>query len=115
MILIFPEERPVFLREVNNNMYEVGPYFWSKIISELPISIGTPILFGCITYYSIGLNPDPAVFFMFLLTLTLSYNTASGYSLLISASFSNKELAVAVVPILIIPFMLFGGFFATPS
>lgn len=90
VILIFPDERPVFLREVNNNMYKVGPYFWAKVISELPFSIFMPTVFGCITYFTVGLNPTAANFFKFIITLILIYNASSGYSLIISASFSDK-------------------------
>lgn len=56
IILIFPDERPVFLREVNNNMYSVTAYFFAKIIAELPASILTPVIFGSISYYAIGLS-----------------------------------------------------------
>lgn len=115
MILIFPDERPVFLREVNNNMYKVGPYFWAKVSSELPFSILMPSVFGCITYFSVGLNPTAGNFFLFLLTLILIYNAASGYSLIISAIFSNKQVAVTLTPVLIVPFMLFAGFFVATS
>jgi len=90
VILIFPDERPCFLREVNNNMYRCSPYFWAKVISELPFSIVTPSIFGCITYYSVGLFPPLENFLFFLLTLILAYNASSGYSLIISASFSDK-------------------------
>jgi len=115
VILIFPDERPVFLREVNNNMYKVGPYFWAKIFSELPFSILTPSIFGVIVYFTVQLNPQVDKFFMFLLTLILIYNASSGYSLIISASFSDKQLAVTLTPVLIIPFMLFAGFFVSTS
>lgn len=115
VILIFPDERPVFLREVNNNMYNVGPYFWAKVISELPFSIMTPVIFGCIVYFTVALNPGVDHFLMFLLTLVLIYNASSGYSLIISASFSDKQLAVTLTPVLIIPFMLFAGFFVSTS
>jgi len=113
VILIFPDERPVFLREVNNNMYNTGPYFWAKVISELPFSIATPSIFGIIVYYLIGLNPAADKFFIFLVILILIYNASSGYSLIISASFSDKQLAVTLTPVLIIPFMLFAGFFVS--
>jgi len=113
VILIFPDERPVFLREVNNNMYRTSPYFWAKVISELPFSIMTPVVFGCIVYYAIGFNPDFATFIVFLVILVLIYNASSGYSLIISASFSDKQLAVTLTPVLIIPFMLFAGFFVS--
>jgi ABC-type multidrug transport system permease subunit len=114
VILIFPDERPVFLREVNNNMYAVSPYFWAKIFSELPFAIMTPTIFGCIVYFLIGLNTLTIdIFLIFLLTLILIYNASSGYSLIISASFSDKQLAVTLTPVLIIPFMLFAGFFVS--
>ena len=41
------------------------------------------------------------------------YNASSGYSLILSASFSDKQLAVTLTPVLIIPFMLFAGFFVS--
>lgn len=113
VILIFPDERPVFLREVNNNMYNCGPYFWAKVISELPFSILTPTIFGCIVYFFMGFNPMMEYFLTFILTLILIYNASSGYSLIISASFSDKQLAVTLTPVLIIPFMLFAGFFVS--
>jgi len=114
VILIFPDERPVFLREVNNNMYSVSPYFWAKIISELPFSLLTPAIFGSIVYYAIGLNDMSIEYFgIFILILILAYNASSGYSLIISASFSDKQLAVTLTPVLIIPFMLFAGFFVS--
>jgi len=56
IVLIFPDERPVFLREVNNNMYSVTAYFFAKVIAEIPLSIITPVVYGCIIYYSIGLS-----------------------------------------------------------
>jgi ABC-type multidrug transport system ATPase subunit/ABC-type multidrug transport system permease subunit len=115
VILIFPDERPVFLREVNNNMYKVGPYFWAKITSELPFSIMMPSTFGCIAYFAVGLNPGANHFFVYLLTLILIYNASSGYSLIISAIFSNKQVAVTLTPVLIVPFMLFAGFFVASS
>lgn len=115
VILIFPDERPVFLREVNNNMYNTGPYFWAKIISELPFSLMTPVLFGAIVYYAIGYTSFFSTFVLFLLCLILIYNASSGYSLIISAGFSDKQLAVTLTPVLIIPFMLFAGFFVSSS
>lgn len=111
VILIFPDERPVFLREANNNMYKIGPYFWAKISSELPFSIAMPSVFGCIVYFAVGLTPRAGNFFAFLLTLILIYNCASGYSLIISATFSNKQVAVTLTPVLIVPFMLFAGYY----
>jgi ABC-type multidrug transport system ATPase subunit len=113
VILIFPDERPVFLREANNNMYKVSAYFWAKIVSEFPSSLLTPVVFGSIVYYIIGLNDAEWKFLTFLGILFLIYNAASGYSLIIGTMFSDKQLAVTLTPVLIIPFMLFAGFFVS--
>jgi len=48
---------------------------------------------------------------MFLVILFLIYNASGGYSLIIGTLFSDKQLAVTLTPVLIIPFMLFAGFF----
>lgn len=63
IILIFPDERPVFLREVNNNMYSVSPYFFAKVVAELPPSIITPVIYGSIVYFAIGLSTQHAYTF----------------------------------------------------
>lgn len=74
IILIFPDERPVFLREVNNNMYSVTAYFFGKVISEIPASIIIPVLFGCISYFSIGLDHGPGREYKFPLYCKLYLN-----------------------------------------
>jgi len=56
IVLLFPEERPIFLREVNNNMYSPSAYFFGKIISELPTSLLLPFTFGIIQYFALLYN-----------------------------------------------------------
>lgn len=97
-------------------MYSVSSYFFAKITSELPVSILTPCLFGIIIYYPIGFSTykDYQVL-VFLGALILIYNAATGYSLIISSLISDKQLAVTLTPVLIIPFMLFAGFFVNQN
>jgi ABC-type multidrug transport system permease subunit len=80
IILIFPDERPVFLREVNNNMYSVSAYFFGKVIAELPASVLTPVIYGCIVYFSIGLSTVFAWKFPLYCKSIAFYNLCSGYS-----------------------------------
>ena len=47
--------------------------------------------------------------------MVLIYSTAGAYALIISTLFSDKQLAVTLTPVLIIPFMLFAGFFVNQS
>jgi len=92
-------------------MYRVSAYFWAKILSEFPSSLITPILFGSIVYYAIGFNDLFERFLMFLLIIFLIFNASGGYALILGTIFSDKQLAVTLTPVLIIPFMLFAGFF----
>ena len=50
--------------------------------------------------------------FSFLeLIIFLIFNASGGYALILGTIFSDKQLAVTLTPVLIIPFMLFAGFF----
>lgn len=115
------------MREVNNNMYSVSAYFFGKVIAEIPATILTPVIYGCIVYFSIGLSTVYAwkfplyckfivcLIFISVGLLILIYSAAGSYALIISTLFSDKQLAVTLTPVLIIPFMLFAGFFVNQS
>ena len=91
VILVFPDERSVFLREVNNEAYTVSAYFFAKVISEFPSGIIFPVLFGCIEYWAIGFNSQ--LWYKFpthLGLLVLLYNTAGSFAFILGTAFSDK-------------------------
>lgn len=51
------------------------------------------------------------IFCLIVGIIFLIYNASSGYALILGTIFSDKQLAVTLTPVLIIPFMLFAGFF----
>ena len=84
VILVFPDERPVFLKEVNNNFYSASAYFFAKIFAELPATVLVPFIFGLISYFAIGLNTaSPARFPVFgkLIYIKASSSYRSYYDL----------------------------------
>ena len=110
--MTFPEERAVFLREYSNGMYGVKTYFFAKVMADIPNMILIPIFYGSIIYFAIGLNTVHWwKFVVFLALAMLLYFTSAGFALVISAMISDKQLAVTLIPVLILPFMLFAGFF----
>jgi len=114
IILMFPDEKPVFLREVNNNMYKVGPYFCARILCELPMAIIVPVVFGSLIYFAIGFSTVFLwKFFMFLFILINLYICAGSFALIVSVLVPDRQLAVAMTPVLVVPFMLFAGFFVS--
>ena len=70
-LLTFQQERPVFLREQANKMYEVGPYYSAKIVAETPVISLTPMLFAIVVYFKIGLTITASHFFYFYLIILL--------------------------------------------
>lgn len=114
VILIFPDERPVFLREANSGMYKVTAYFMAKLFSELPFGILVPGLFSAVVYWACGYNQTfwynmP----IFTAINILVYNASAAMSLIIGCTVADKQLAVALTPVLVIPMMLYAGFFVS--
>eukprot|EP00357_Protocruzia_adherens_P017121 CAMPEP_0115022330 /NCGR_PEP_ID=MMETSP0216-20121206/31477_1 /TAXON_ID=223996 /ORGANISM="Protocruzia adherens, Strain Boccale" /LENGTH=688 /DNA_ID=CAMNT_0002394975 /DNA_START=150 /DNA_END=2216 /DNA_ORIENTATION=- len=115
VIVTFPIERAVFLRERANDMYSVGAYFWAKNVIELPFSTIFPVLFVCIFYYTIGLSATFTVFLVNVGITVLLVYAGSGYGLFVASFFSDVEVAVALTPLVLVPFILFAGLFVNTS
>uniref|UniRef100_A0A1B6ICC2 Protein white n=1 Tax=Homalodisca liturata TaxID=320908 RepID=A0A1B6ICC2_9HEMI len=111
VITVFCSEMPVFMREHYNGMYRTDVYFLCKTLAEVPIFLVIPVLFTCIMYYMVGLNPDPSRFFQSIVIITLVSNVATSFGYFISSVSSSIAVALSIGPPIIIPFLLFGGFF----
>lgn len=126
-------ELPIFLREHFNGMYRTDVYFLSKTLAEVPLYILFPFGFISITYYMVGFNPDFDRFLIACLVVVLVANVACSFGkkqswqciyfhpiyrnffdiigYMISCISGSVTMALSLAPPLIIPFMLFGGFF----
>jgi hypothetical protein len=114
IIHTFPAEKAVLSREHSNGLYSIFPYFLSKILSELPFQILVPFLFSSIFYYLVGLNPGVGQFFTFCAIIILLSVTSCSLGIWISAMSPSVNMALAIAPAIMLPFILFGGFF-TPG
>ncbi|CAG9585745.1 unnamed protein product [Danaus chrysippus] len=111
VINVFCSELPIFIREHHSGMYRADVYFLSKTLAEAPVFATIPLVFTTIAYYMIGLNPSPERFFIASGLAALITNVATSFGYLISCASSSVSMAASVGPPIIIPFMLFGGFF----
>lgn len=107
----FCSELPIFYRETRSRLYRADTYFLGKTIAELPLFLIIPVLFTSIVYPMIGLQPGFVHFLMTALIVTLVANVATSFGYLVSCSSSTVTMALSVGPTIIIPFLLFGGFF----
>ncbi|CAH1101630.1 unnamed protein product [Psylliodes chrysocephalus] len=111
VIHVFTSEMIVFLREHRNGMYRTDVYFLSKTLAELPFFIILPVLFTSVCYYLIGLNSNVYRFLITCGIVTLVANASLSYGYLVSCVSSNTSVALTIGAPMIIPFLLFGGYF----
>lgn len=90
-------------------MYDVVPYYLSKILSELPSFVFPPIMLTLITFFSIGFTRSYENFFMFALNAVCNALAAISYGYLISCGVTDPTIAMQLSPVIIMPLMLVGG------
>jgi len=111
VVNIFCQEIPIFLRDHFNGMYSTHAYFFSKQIVELPLVFFIPLLFISILYFMVGLNSSIERFACCVLILELIVQCAVSFGYLISCISSTPQIAMALAGPVLMPLMLFGGFF----
>ncbi|KAJ9469406.1 ABC transporter G family member 7 [Diplonema papillatum] len=112
-ILVFPTERPVFMREYATGTYGTLPYMLSKTLVELPASLLQTLIQLVVSYFMVDLNGN--FFYLLMSTFALGFVTSS-IALCIGAATTRAETAVNLMPAIYIPQILASGFFvATQS
>jgi hypothetical protein len=93
-------------------MYSTSAYFTAKAICDLiPMRVIPPLLLGGVSYFMIGLNSDGwSAFLYFLLILVLVSLSASALCMAISSATPSLSLGNLVAILLLLFYMLFGGF-----
>lgn len=111
-IITFPAEKAVFLKEENSKLYSVSSYFFGRTLIEIPYLLLFPILFSIIVYWMVGFNDSkPETVFIFIFLTILSSLNGNSVGLLTGCAFSSTRVASSMMPLLLLPMMLFGGIF----
>eukprot|EP00127_Corallochytrium_limacisporum_P002802 Clim_evm15s141 gene=Clim_evmTU15s141 len=110
-VSVFGMERKVFEREYAGNFYGLTSYFVSKVVTELPYSVIFPMIGSAIMYWMIGYQADAGKFFIYTLTLILLANAGGAIGIFAGCAFSDLAVANAILPLIILPLMIFSGFF----
>ncbi|GFY43706.1 protein white [Trichonephila inaurata madagascariensis] len=111
VINAFTLEQPIFLREHWNGMYRTDIYFLCKTIAEAPVLIFMTAVLICIVYWMAGFNPDFTAFLICLAIMILVSNTAASFGYMISCISGSLNVALSLGTPLIMPLVLFGGFY----
>lgn len=111
VVFSFPRMQIVLRREYYDGLYYLLTAFLAEIFAGLPFLLVMPGLFIGIQYCMIGLFPSGVAFGSMYFTCILIAASATGYGYMISAIAPSVEAANAMAPPLMVPLLLFGGFF----
>ena len=108
LLLSFPLERPVFIREYSSGLYSSAAYAVSKWLVEWPVLFAQICLQVLIAYFMMGLRGSfiGLVYSCFLITVA-----SSSVALLVSAVATDARQALEAAPIIFVPQIYYTGFF----
>jgi len=108
LLLLFPFERPIFLREYAANMYGSIPYFVAKVAIEIPLSFLTSLETWLIAYWVMDLKGS----FLALVLASWGLSLAgASTALLIGCNIGNAKTVQEVATLMFVPQILFSGIF----
>lgn len=107
---IFASERQLYVRERANGYYSPVTYFFAKLLFDnLPLRVVPPLLFGPTIYFTVGLVPQVAKFWIFVFTLILFSLATSSIVFFLSISVKNTGVASLIGTLVMLISLLFAG------
>lgn len=107
-LIMFPQERPVFMREYATNHYSAPSYFLSRLVLELLVTAVQVSVSVGITYNAMNLQSD---FGLFWCAIYIAALTSTAIGVFIGCATKDAGVAIEFLPIVFTPQMLFSGFF----
>ena len=106
MLLVFPLERPVFIREHMSGTYGAAAYMVAKTMIDIPAGFAQATISVCTCYALAGLNG----FVVYIVgAITLLCAVSSSTAILIGSTVTKPETAVSISPAAVFPQLLFSG------
>ena len=109
--MVFPAERDVFLKESGSKLYSTFSYFLSRNVVELPAAVIFPLVQTLIMYWFVGLSSTVQQFWIYYLVTYLITLNGSSLGLMIGSIILDQKSVGAVTPCVLLPVILFSGFF----
>eukprot|EP00897_Mesotaenium_endlicherianum_P001659 jgi/Mesen1/1520/ME000132S00455 len=110
-IFTFPQERAMLAKERASNMYRLSAYFMSRTLSDIPLEYCLPVLFMVVVYWMANLKATADAFIFCTLTVFINIAAAQGLGFLLGAAIMDVKKATTFASIIILTFMLAGGYY----
>lgn len=110
-IFTFPLERTVLAKERSSGMYRLSSYFAARTVGDLPMELALPAALIAVVYWMAGMEPSAAAFFQTMAVMLLGVLVSQGLGLALGALVMDLKTATTLASVLMLAFMLAGGFF----
>ncbi|MCO5567750.1 hypothetical protein L7F22_021444 [Adiantum nelumboides] len=110
-IVTFPSEKAILAKERASDMYRLSAYLIARTVSDVVLDLCLPILFLFIVYFMASLQKSVPTFLLTLFTIFLTTITAQALGTAIGAAMMDVKKAIAFGAVMLLAFMLAGGFF----
>ena len=107
----FGNERETFIRDYENNLYGVGPYFVAKVMCDAPFYLTIPGIGATLMFFTVGFQLTFSNYINTVLIMILLNYTGMSMGLILASIFSDIAVALLIAPLIIMPLMMFSGFF----
>ncbi|KAJ3026927.1 UNVERIFIED_CONTAM: ATP-binding cassette sub- G member 1 [Siphonaria sp. JEL0065] len=114
-LMVFGKAKHVFMREYGAGYYTLPAYFLTKVGVEIPLQIIFPWAQITVIYFMAGLSSDIFRYFTLIGIVILASFVGFSIGVCCACSFPNLEVALLAVPLILMPMMLFSGFFVNTS
>lgn len=108
VMLNFPYERPMFLREYSTGTYSSLAYFLAKLLVEIPMNFIQVLEAYILTYFLIGMRGN---FILIVLAAWGLGMCSCSVAVCMGCAVGDVKSVTELAPLLFVPQMLFVGFF----
>uniref|UniRef100_A0A8C4W0U3 ATP-binding cassette sub-family G member 8 n=1 Tax=Gopherus evgoodei TaxID=1825980 RepID=A0A8C4W0U3_9SAUR len=103
-------ERAMLYHDLEDGMYSVTPYFFAKILGELPEHCAFVLIYGVPIYWLANLSPEPEHFLLNFLAVWLVVFCARAMALWFAALFPTLQMSAFFGNTIFTTFFISGGF-----
>jgi ABC-type multidrug transport system permease subunit len=108
ILISFPKERPIFIREYSGGSYSAVVYFVCKSLVEMPLLAIQSALATVILYFLMGFSGN---YPLFLLGHYLIGLTAASIAVALTSRVAQLKTALELSPLVFVPQIFFSGVF----
>lgn len=110
-IFVFPQERPMLVKECSSGMYRLSSYYFARMAGDLPMELVLPTVFVTITYWMGGLKPSLVTFALSLCIVLYNVLVSQGLGLALGAMLMELKQATTLASVTMLVFLLAGGYY----